>query len=254
VYQDFSHGDVVMIRFHLLEEARRIQQEDVEACRMIGVHGAAMIAPGSSILTHCNTGALATAGEGTAQSIITTAARQEKVVRVFVDETRPLLQGARLTSWELLRAGVDVTLITDNTAGYLMQQKQVSAVIVGADRIALNGDTANKVGTYSLSVLARHHGIPFYVAAPTSTIDYGTRFGREIPVEERSGDEVTTIAGKRIAPEGVQVYAPAFDVTPNQLITAIVTEEGVLSPPFNESIASLRMKSSASTALHDRQD
>jgi methylthioribose-1-phosphate isomerase len=248
VYQDFSHGDVTMIRFHLLEEARRIQQEDVEACRMIGTNGAALIAHGSSILTHCNTGALATAGEGTAQSVITTAAKQGKLVRVYADETRPLLQGARLTSWELLREGIDVVLITDSTAGYLMQQKQVSAVIVGADRIALNGDTANKVGTYSLSVLARHHGIPFYIAAPISTIDYGTRSGKQIPVEERGEEEVTVIAGKRIAPEGVKVYAPAFDVTPHQLITAIITEAGVLEPPFNESIASLRTKPSTRAA------
>jgi methylthioribose-1-phosphate isomerase len=241
VYQNVSHTDVVTIRYHLLEEARRIQQEDIEACRKIGEHGAALIVPGSSILTHCNTGALATAGEGTAQSIITTAARQNKIVRVFADETRPLFQGARLTSWELLKLGIDVTLITDSTAGYLMQQRQVSAVIVGADRIAANGDTANKIGTYSLAVLAERHAIPFYVAAPTSTIDHGTKSGSEIPVEQRNEEEITHVAGIRIAAKGVKVYAPAFDITPHQFITAIVTEAGVLKPPFIEAIAAIRL-------------
>jgi methylthioribose-1-phosphate isomerase len=244
VYQDVSHTDVLTIRYHLLEEARTIQQEDIEACKMIGENGAKLITPGSSILTHCNTGALATAGEGTAQSIITTAARQNKIVRVFADETRPLFQGARLTSWELLRQDIDVTLITDSTAGYLMQQRQVSAVIVGADRIAANGDTANKIGTYSLAVLAERHAIPFYVAAPVSTIDFGTKSGREIPVEERNEEEVTHVAGIRIAAEGVKVYAPAFDVTPQQFITAIVTEKGVLRPPYGEAIAALRLEDS----------
>lgn len=244
VYQNVSHTDVVTIRYHLLEEARRIQQEDVEACRKIGENGAALIVPGSSILTHCNTGALATAGEGTAQGIITTAARQNKIVRVYADETRPLFQGARLTSWELLKQGIDVTLITDSTAGYVMQQRLVNVVIVGADRIAANGDTANKIGTYSLAVLAERHGIPFYVAAPTSTIDHWTRSGRDIPVEQRNEEEVTHVAGTRIAAEGVKVYAPAFDVTPHQCITAIVTEAGVLRPPFNEAIAALRFGSS----------
>jgi methylthioribose-1-phosphate isomerase len=244
VYQDVSHADVLTIRYHLLEAARNIQQEDVDACRKIGENGAELIAPGSSILTHCNTGALATAGEGTAQSVITTAARQNKVVRVFADETRPLFQGARLTSWELLKQDIDVTLITDSTAGYVMQQRMVSAVIVGADRIAANGDTANKIGTYSLAVLAERHAIPFYVAAPVSTIDFGTRSGREIPVEERDEEEVTHVAGIRIAAEGVKVYAPAFDVTPQQFITAIITEKGVLRPPYGEAIAALRLEAS----------
>jgi methylthioribose-1-phosphate isomerase len=244
VYQNVSHTDVVTIRYHLLEEARRIQQEDVEACRRIGENGATLIVPDSSILTHCNTGALATAGEGTAQSIITTAARQNKIVRVYVDETRPLFQGARLTSWELLNKNIEVQLITDSTAGYVMQQRLVSAVIVGADRIAANGDTANKIGTYSLAVLAERHAIPFYVAAPTSTIDHWTRSGRDIPVEQRNEEEVTHVAGIRIAAEGVRVYAPAFDVTPHQFITAIVTETGVLKPPFIEAIAALRFGAS----------
>jgi methylthioribose-1-phosphate isomerase len=237
-------SDVSTIRRHLLEEACRIQKEDIEACRKIGEYGAALIPPGSSILTHCNTGALATAGEGTAQSIITTAFRQNKVVHVFADETRPLFQGARLTSWELLRQNIDVTLITDSTAGYLMQQKQVNAVLVGADRIAANGDTANKIGTYSLAVLAQHHAIPLYVAAPTSTIDVKTTSGSNIPVELRSDEEITHVAGVRIAAQGVKVYAPAFDVTPHDLIAAIVTEKGVLRSPYDEAIAALHLEPS----------
>ena len=243
-YDGVSHTDPATKRDRLREEAFKIQQEDIDACRMIGEHGAELIVPGSSILTHCNTGMLATAGDGTAQSIITTAARQNKIVRVFADETRPLFQGARLTAWELLRKNIDVTLITDSTAGYLMQQRRVNAVIVGADRIAANGDTANKIGTYSLAVLAERHSIPFYVAAPSSTIDHETKSGSDIPVEQRNEEEITHVAGIRIAAEGVKVYAPAFDVTPHQLVTAIVTEVGVLRPPFSESIAALRTEPS----------
>jgi len=241
VYQSVRHDDVGTVRLRLNREAHCIQQEDIEACRKIGEHGAALIAPGSSILTHCNTGALATAGEGTAQSIITTAARQNKIVRVFVDETRPLFQGARLTSWELVKHNIEVVLITDSTAGYLMQQRKISAVIVGADRIAANGDTANKVGTYSIAVLAELHAVPFYIAAPTSTIDLGTESGSQIQVEQRNEEEVTHVGGKRIAAEGVKVFAPAFDITPNRLIIAIITEAGVLKPPFDSAIASLRL-------------
>jgi methylthioribose-1-phosphate isomerase len=240
VYEQFRSTNDVSIRFHLLQEARAIQEEDAIACRKIGTNGAMLIPPDSTLLTHCNTGALATAGEGTAQSIITTAAKQGKVKRVFADETRPLFQGARLTTWELMKQGIDVTLITDSTAGLLMQQRQVNAVLVGADRIAANGDVANKIGTYTLSVLAGRHNIPFYVAAPTSTIDLRTMTGRDIQLEERDASEVTTIKGMRIAPEGVRVFAPAFDVTPNQLITAIVTEAGVLRPPYDRSIRALK--------------
>jgi len=235
-----ARADLPNMRRFLLTEAKAIQQEDIDACRKIGEFGSALIGSPSSILTHCNTGALATAGNGTAQSVITTAAKQGKVERVFADETRPLFQGARLTAWELMKAGVDVTLITDGTAGLLMQNRQVDLVIVGADRIAANGDTANKIGTYMLAVLARQHGIPFYVAAPTSTIDFNTRTGRNIPIEERNPRDVTHIGEHRIAAAGVQVFAPAFDVTPNDFITAIVTEVGVLRSPFNESIAALR--------------
>ena len=236
VYRAASRSSLDDVRSRLTREALAIQQEDIDACRNIGEHGARLITPGSSILTHCNTGALATAGEGTAQSIITTAARQGKILRVFADETRPLLQGARLTSWELMKQGIEVVLITDSTAGFLMQQRRVDAVIVGADRIAANGDVANKIGTYSLAVLAEKHGIPFYVAAPTSTVDLTTKSGNEIQVEERTAEEVTHVRGIRIAAEGVQVYAPAFDVTPNKLVSAIVTECGVLKPPFQQSL------------------
>jgi methylthioribose-1-phosphate isomerase len=221
----------------LLAEAQRIQEEDIRACDRIGEHGAALLSGRVSLLTHCNAGALATAGSGTALSVIGTAARQGKVIRVFVDETRPLLQGARLTAWELQRAGIAVVLITDSTAASVLREGKVDAVITGADRIAANGDAANKIGTYPLAVLARHHGVPFYVAAPLSTIDIALPSGDSIPIEERGASEVTDVAGVRVAPSGIGVYAPAFDVTPNGLITGIVTEAGVLFPPFNHSIA-----------------
>jgi methylthioribose-1-phosphate isomerase len=224
----------------LLNEALAIQQEDVEACRRIGELGSALIRPGSSVLTHCNAGALATAGEGTALSVIFAAARKNSIVRVYADETRPLLQGARLTAWELMKHGIDTVLITDSTAGVVLRQQLVQAVIVGADRIAANGDTANKIGTYSLAVLAERHHVPFYVAAPVSTIDFSIASGAEITIEERAPEEVTSIAGTRIAPEGVGVYSPAFDVTPNELIAAIVTERGIMAPPFSQTIPALR--------------
>lgn len=240
VFEQSSRADVKTIQRHLLMEAKQIHAEDVEACRRIGELGAAILPNGVSILTHCNTGALATTGTGTAQSVITTAAKAGKVTRVFADETRPLFQGARLTAWELMRAGVDVTVITDSTAGFLMHNREVDVVIVGADRIAANGDTANKVGTYTLAVLAERHGIPFYVAAPTTTFDTQVRSGRNIPIEERDPTDVTTINGIRIAPEGVKVLAPAFDVTPGELIHAIITERGVLKPPFTQSIGAMQ--------------
>jgi methylthioribose-1-phosphate isomerase len=226
----------------LLEEALAIQQEDIAACRRIGEIGSALILPGSSVLTHCNAGALATAGEGTALSVIFAAARKQCIVRVYVDETRPLLQGARLTTWELMKNGIETVLITDSTAGVVLQQQRVQAVIVGADRIATNGDTANKIGTYSLAVLAERHHVPLYIAAPVSTIDFTIATGADITIEERAPEEVTCIAGTRIAAEGVGVYSPAFDVTPNELISAIVTERGILTPPFSQMIAQLRLQ------------
>jgi methylthioribose-1-phosphate isomerase len=222
----------------LLEaEAKAIQEDDIRACDRIGELGASLLGHGVSLLTHCNAGALATAGSGTALSVITAAARQGKVVRVFVDETRPLLQGSRLTAWELQKAGIPVVLITDSTAASVLRDGKVEAVIVGADRIAANGDAANKVGTYPLAVLASRHNVPFYVAAPTSTLDREAPNGSAIPIEERDAKEITHFAGVRVAPEGIGVYAPAFDVTPNELITAIVTEKDILRQPFAAAIA-----------------
>lgn len=221
---------------HLLGEARAIQEEDNEACTRIGENGAALLPAGATVLTHCNTGMLATGGEGTALAIITTAARQGKIAHVYVDETRPLFQGARLTSWELMRAGISASLITDSTAGMVMRASGLAAVIVGADRIAANGDVANKIGTYALAVLALYHKIPFYVAAPTSTIDRNMRSGENIPIEVRDPTDVTRVGSVQIAPEGMQVYAPAFDVTPARLISAIITDRGVLRAPYERSI------------------
>ena len=217
----------------LREEAILIHEDDRERCRRISRSGATLIGEGSRILTHCNAGALATGGEGTALGIILEAHRMGKVAMVYVDETRPLLQGARLTAWELMREGVESTLITDSAAASLMAARKIDSVVVGADRIARNGDTANKVGTYALAVLARHHRIPLFVAAPTSTIDGSIPDGSGIPIEERPASEVTEIGGRSVAPEGVKVYNPAFDVTPGELITAIVTEEGIRRPPFD---------------------
>ncbi len=216
----------------VVDEAKRIHHEDEEMCRRIGLAGAAVVPQHATILTHCNTGALATGGDGTAQSVITTAHRQGKSIKVFADETRPLLQGARLTTWELQKAGIDVTLITDSMGPVLMSHKKIDLVIVGADRIAANGDVANKIGTYNLAVNARYHHVPFYVAAPGSTVDITTADGTRIPIEQRNPKEVTEGFGRRITPEGINVYSPAFDVTPAELITAIITEQGVHVPPF----------------------
>jgi methylthioribose-1-phosphate isomerase len=223
----------------LTEEAERILAEDLDANRRMGAHGAQLLGADSTVLTHCNAGALATAGYGTALGVIRAAIEAGKRVAVFADETRPYLQGARLTAWELQRDGIDVTLITDSMSGHFFQQGTFDAVIVGADRIAANGDAANKIGTYTVAVLAHAHGVPFYIAAPVSTIDPHCPTGAEIPIEERSAQEVVEIHGTRVAPEGIQVRHPAFDVTPARLITAIITERGVLRPPYDESIAAL---------------
>jgi len=220
-------------------EAEAIHREDVEANMRMGRYGAALLGSTATVLTHCNAGALATAGYGTALGVIRAAIEGGKRVAVFADETRPYLQGARLTAWELQQDGIDVTLITDNMAGHFFQQGKFDAVIVGADRIAANGDTANKIGTYTVAVLAQAHGVPFYIAAPLSTIDPACPNGAAIPIEERSADEVTEIFGARVAPEGVTVRHPAFDVTPARLITAIITDRGVLHPPYEEAIRKL---------------
>jgi methylthioribose-1-phosphate isomerase len=223
----------------LVEEAMRICEEDIAINERIGINGRSLIQDGNNILTHCNAGALATAGYGTALGVIRAASEEGKRLHVFVNETRPVLQGARLTAWELKKDNIPATLITDSMAGFLMKQGMISKVIVGADRIAANGDVANKIGTYSIAVLARENNIPFYVAAPLSTIDMSVQNGDEIPIEERNAEEITTIRGIRVAPEGVQVYNPAFDVTPNRYITAIVTEAGVVFPPYQEGIGKI---------------
>lgn len=215
----------------LLAGARRILDEDRRVCRRMGRHAAKLIADGADILTHCNAGALATAAHGTALAGMFEAHARGKRIHVFVDETRPLLQGARLTTWELMRAGIDCTLICDSMAAQVMKEGRVDMVITGADRIAANGDAANKIGTYGLSVLAKHHGIPFYVVAPTSSFDLTLRSGEDIPIEERAAEEVTCGFGRRTAPRGVHVYSPAFDVTPHRNITAIVTEKGIIRRP-----------------------
>lgn len=219
-----------------LDLAERMKGEDVFINRRLGAHGAALIEDGDGVLTHCNAGALATAGHGTALGVIRSAAEAGKRVRVYSDETRPLLQGARLTCWELLRDGIPVTLLADGMAGALMRSGQVQKVVVGADRIAQNGDTANKIGTYSVALLARAHGIPFYVAAPLSTVDRAIKTGAEIPIEMRDGDEMRFFQGVQSAPASVSVFNPAFDVTPAGLIDAIITEQGVLRAPYGAAI------------------
>ena len=230
-------ADVAGMRRALVEEARALAAEDEQMCRDIGRHGASLVPQDARILTHCNAGALATGDYGTALGVIRAAHEAGKVRQVWVDETRPFLQGARLTAWELMQDGIPCRLICDNMAGHFMQRGQVDMVVVGADRITAHGDVANKIGTYSVAVLCREHGIPFYVAAPYSTIDPKLVEGRDIPNEERSGDEVTELAGHRIAPEGVPVANPAFDVTPARLVSAIITERGVFRPPYPESLS-----------------
>lgn len=220
-------------------EARAIFDEDVEANRRMGRHGAALLPDPCTVLTHCNAGALATAGYGTALGVVRAAVEAGKRVAVVADETRPFLQGARLTAWELQRDGIPVTLIADNMAGYRMKKGGIDAVVVGADRISRNGDVANKIGTYGLSVLAREHGVPFYVAAPLSTVDFALASGDEIPIEERAPREVTHCGGQPVAPEGVAVWNPSFDVTPAAHVAAIITEAGVARAPYEESLARL---------------
>lgn len=227
-------------RLQILEqEAMNIAREDIEVNKTIGMYGQTLLKDGDTILTHCNAGALATVDYGTALGVIRAAVENGKRIRAYVDETRPYLQGARLTAWELTQLGIETILITDNMAGWVMKQGKVNAVIVGADRIAANGDVANKIGTYSVAVLASRNGIPFYVAAPTSTIDINIKDGSQIPIEERAHEEVTHINGKRIAAEGVRVYNPAFDVTEHQLVNAIITERGILRCPYDENIKKL---------------
>jgi len=236
---------VPQIKKAMVDEAVRMYVEDIAANEAMGRHGAALLPASGGVLTHCNAGALATCGYGTALGVIRAAVESGKRINVFADETRPFLQGSRLTAWELMKDGIPVTLISDNMSGTIMRAGKIGAVVVGADRIAANGDTANKVGTYTVAILAKEHGIPFYVAAPFSTVDLKMPDGSKIPIEQRSATEVTHLAGKRIAPEGVKVENPAFDVTPAKYITAIITERGVAKAPYEESLA--RLAESAAT-------
>lgn len=225
--RDESPGDLQETVRGLWDEAEKIHEEDRRACAQIGEYGASLIKDGDSILTHCNTGALATGGIGTALGVVYTAYSQGKKIKVYAGETRPLLQGARLTTWELMQAGIDVTLFCDSMAAVLMARGDINHVIVGADRIARNGDTANKIGTYGLAVLAKGHGVPFYVAAPSSTYDDRIETGREIPIEQRAADEITEGFGRRTAPGGVPTFSPAFDITPGELVTCYISESGL---------------------------
>ena len=240
IFESHKEESLAKLQDALKDEAIQIHDDDIEINRQIGQNGQVLLAQGSStVLTHCNAGALATGGMGTALAVVYSAVETGKKIRVFADETRPLLQGARLTSWELMEAGVDVTVACDNAAASLMGAGQVQCVVVGADRIASNGDVANKIGTYGVAVLAREHDIPFYVAAPSSTFDPHTASGAGIPIEQRSNLEVTAGFGRKTVPPGVDVYNPAFDVTPARYVTGFITEQGLLEPPFKRNISGL---------------
>lgn len=244
-FESVAPQGVTQIRLSLVEEAQKMLLEDIAANQAMGRHGAALMPSSGGVLTHCNAGALATCGYGTALGVIRSAIDSGKQLNVFADETRPFLQGSRLTAWELMKDGIQTTLIADNMAGAMMRQGKIKAVIVGADRIAANGDVANKIGTYTVAVLAKEHSIPFYVAAPWSTVDMNTPDGEHIPIEQRSHKEVTHHAGKQVAPDGVLVENPAFDVTPNKYVTAIVTERGIARAPFADSLRELATASPA---------
>ena len=235
------------IKQSLIEEAQRMHAEDIAANQAMGRHGATLMPASGGVLTHCNAGALATAGYGTALGVIRAAVEQGKKIHVYADETRPFLQGSRLTAWELMKDGIPTTVISDNMAGAMMKQGKIGAIVVGADRIAANGDVANKIGTYSVAVLAKEHGITFYVAAPLSTVDLQTPDGSKIPIEQRNEKEVTHIGGKQMTPDGVQVENPAFDVTPATYVAAIVTERGIARAPYEASLAKLAEAEHAAT-------
>jgi len=239
LYRTIRHLPWEEIRDRLIAEARLVREEDIEINNAIGRHGAPLVPDGKTVLTHCNAGALATAGYGTALGVVRAAVAAGKDIDVFADETRPFLQGARLTVWELQRDGIKATLITDNMAGHFLHSGRIGCVVVGADRIARNGDVANKIGTYQVAVLAKENGVPFYVAAPVSTLDLSLPDGERIPIEERGAAEVTHVFGVRVAPEGTAVRNPAFDITPSRYVTAIITERGVARAPFEESLRDL---------------
>jgi methylthioribose-1-phosphate isomerase len=242
VAKDSKNLPVSELKARLKEEALTILNEDIIINKAMGQHGQTLVESGNVVLTHCNAGALATAGFGTALGVIRASINAGKKIRVLANETRPFLQGARLTAWELKEDNIPVKLITDSMCGYFMKNKEVDLVVVGADRIAGNGDVANKIGTYMVAVLAKENNIPFYVAAPISTLDLTLASGDEIPIEERSAEEVVNINNKRMAPEGIEVAHPAFDITPNKLVTAIITEEGIARPPFTESLRAMAQK------------
>lgn len=244
-FESLAHLPIQQIKDGMVKEAQAMHVEDIAANQAMGKNGAVLMPASGGVLTHCNAGALATAGYGTALGVIRAAVEAGKKISVFADETRPFLQGSRLTAWELMKDGIPTTLISDNMAGHMMKLGKIQAVVVGADRIAANGDTANKIGTYTVAILAKEHGIPFYVAAPWSTVDMKTKHGDEIPIEERSTREVTHIHGKAIAPDGVTVAHPAFDVTPHKYIAAIITERGVAKAPFEQSLRELSQKALA---------
>jgi methylthioribose-1-phosphate isomerase len=239
LFASVRHLPLEQIRQRLIAEARLVREEDIEINKAIGRHGAPLVPNGKTVLTHCNAGALATAGYGTALGVVRAAVEAGKDIDVFADETRPFLQGARLTAWELQRDGIRATLITDNMAGHFLHSGRIGCVVVGADRIAANGDVANKIGTYGVAVLAKENNVPFYVAAPISTLDLSLPDGTHIPIEERGAAEVTHVHGVRMAPEGIEVRNPAFDVTPNRYVTAIITERGVARAPFTETLRQL---------------
>src|SRR3954447_19153729 len=243
VYASMHGSEPDAIRERMVLEAQRVRDEDLAINEKIGSFGAPLVPDGKTVLTHCNAGALATAGFGTALGVVRAAVQQGKKIDVFADETRPFLQGARLTAWELQRDGIETTLITDNMAGHFLKSGRIGCVVVGADRIAANGDVANKVGTYGLAVLAKENNVPFYVAAPVSTLDLTLPSGDAIPIEERAGKEVTHIQGIQIAPEGITVANPAFDVTPSRYVSAIITEHGVAQAPYQESLQRLCIRS-----------
>ena len=236
---------VAEIKQALIEESQRIHAEDIAANQAMGRHGATLMPSEGGVLTHCNAGALATAGYGTALGVIRAAVEQGKKIHVYADETRPFLQGSRLTAWELMKDGIPTTVISDNMAGAMMHQGKIGAIIVGADRIAANGDVANKIGTYTVAILAKEHGIPFYVAAPISTVDLACPDGSHIPIEQRNPKEVTHIAGKQMVPDGVSIENPAFDVTPAKYVAAIITEKGIARAPYSESLQKLAGTESA---------
>ena len=243
VYNDLAakNTPIPEIKAAVVAKARRMYDEDIAACKAMGAHGAALLPQEGTVLTHCNAGALATCGYGTALGVIRSAVEQGKSIHVYADETRPFLQGARLTAWELMADGIPTTVLCDNMAASLMRQGRIQAVVVGADRIAANGDVANKIGTYSVAILAKEHGIPFYVAAPWSTIDRATATGDQIPIEERSPTEVTHHGGKQLTPHGVGICNPAFDVTPAKYVTAIITERGILRAPYSETLQAMEL-------------